>query len=86
MRHNGKVTPRGTRSASTAFEARRELLVTHAAHEAACVASEAARSAEALEQQLVPRDVTSLCRPAQSIMASEYRGRMDDTSARIVAA
>ena len=40
---------------------------------------------EALEQQLVPRDVTSLCRPAQSIMASEYRGRMDETSARIVA-
>ena len=57
----------------------------HAAYEAACIASEAARSAKALEQQLVPRDVTPLCRPTQSIMANEYRGRMDETSARIVA-
>lgn len=73
------------RSASTALEARRELFGAHSAHEAECAPSEAARSAEALEQQLVPRDVTSLCRPTQSIMASEYRGRMDETSARIVA-
>ena len=61
------VTRRGTRSASTVFEARRELLAVHAAPEAACTASEAARLAEALEQESVPREVTSMCQPTQSI-------------------
>ena len=80
------VTRRGTRSASTVFEARRELLAVHAAPEAACTASEAARLAEALEQESVPREVTSMCQPTQSIMTCEDRGRTDVTSARNVVA
>ena len=79
-----RVTPRGTRSASTAFDPRGELLAVHTALGAACTASESARSAEALEQESVPRHVTSMCQPTQSIMTCEDRGRTDVTSARNV--
>ena len=86
MGHFLHVTSRGTRSASTAFEARGELLAAHASPGEVCAASEAARSAEALEQESVPREVTSMCPPAQSNMTCEDRGRTDVTSARIIVA
>ena len=81
------VTSRGTLSLHSLRGTRR---ASRGAHRTRCgvrrAASEAARSAEALEQESVPREVTSMCPPTQSIMACEYRGRTDVTSAQNVVA
>ena len=80
------VTLRGTRCCSSTCLPCRELLALHASPGEACSASDPARSAEALDQEAVPRHVTPMCLPTQSIMACEDRARAHVTSARNVVA